>query len=809
MKLATRNFKGQIVRAFRVEAVPMGGGAEVKPADVHLILSLDRSGSMYGSMAQMRSTVEKLLTLEEFRSPRLRVSLISTSSKGDVTVHFQRVAIGDVMAAGSPFLQKIRSIQATCLTCLSQALVEAEKMVRDDEVTAISYHTDGFANDPSPSMEQRDIAAAVKKLGSHPNLFVNTIAYGGYCDYQLLAGIANALSGKCTQARGIGEVYDAMRSTILTLSGSMAPTVEVPKGAADSVLFVSRSANKVLGSTDSLSVRGLAAKDDKAAYRLYTMPVGDYDTSPEAEVAPEVALAYARTRLAAGDVNGAKYAMLAARNPDLLSHSRALVSSEVADFSVALEGAVFNPKPFTPTAQYGLPATGPSVLRVLQTLDKYHSGLRVNLDALTANYKRRGVRRIEGVRREDGSVETPTVRSEVVSKDPFVAVGGFDVNRNTASINMLVTRPIRLVTAATGEPVKVEGVSLAGLASFNNYTIVGDGSLTVPGLEVQVNDKATFTALSALGIGVTGEYQPGVVLRIDLSTLPLVDYDQRFEAVDRPTLDRLAGCLVVGKILSSVVKGTSTAYTKEQVDALKAVYLTTALNFSPPTTTEYADLQKALAVGQVDTRLSYKIDLGTPELTSMSKLRSGNEYLQRRFTVKSNGADVPKPTLDLLSSGAKLEWGVKKLTAATKLDTVDAISYPIYSALLGLGPIDPVVAALGAPLANEVLAALHAPTADAVVLATTEVRGKVDAVVEGIYDLIRPLAFYVGAAGLVPDELGAVSYTAEDFAKVYPDAKLSKDEKEEGTFHPLPNGTVLTVFVKGEYYSTGSAAVAA
>ena len=80
-KFALRNFKGTPTRYFRVEAEDLTAQATVevrKPS--HHILVLDRSGSMYGDIGDVKSTVEKLLTLSEFRDPTLKVSLISYSS---------------------------------------------------------------------------------------------------------------------------------------------------------------------------------------------------------------------------------------------------------------------------------------------------------------------------------------------------------------------------------------------------------------------------------------------------------------------------------------------------------------------------------------------------------------------------------------------------------------------------------------------------------------------------------------------------------------------------------------------------------
>jgi large subunit ribosomal protein L23 len=77
--------------------------------------------------------------------------------------------------------------------------------------------------------------------------------------------------------------------------------------------------------------------------------------------------------------------------------------------------------------------------------------------------------------------------------------------------------------------------------------------------------------------------------------------------------------------------------------------------------------------------------------------------------------------------------------------------------------------------------------------------------IEAIYNKIRPLVFYVGAAGMVPDTLGAKVQTPDEFVVSHPDAKLSKAEKEEGSFFTLPDQTVLTIYVKGEYFTTSPA----
>lgn len=232
----------------------------------------------------------------------------------------------------------------------------------------------------------------------------------------------------------------------------------------------------------------------------------------------------------------------------------------------------------------------------------------------------------------------------------------------------------------------------------------------------------------------------------------------------------LAQCSVRQKIYEGVLKGTSETLTDEQVAELKKVYLTPSLNFSPPTMNEFADMKLAMAQGKVDTRLSYKIEIGLPWLTSMSKLKSGNEYLQRRFEV--DGAETPS-LLHLRGDG---RWSEKALSSRVKLDKVDDLSFPIY---------------------QDTMTDLAGASEDYI----QDKRRAGQAAIDAIYSQLRPLVFYIGATGLVPDSLQATAMTGEQLMAKFPEAKLSKAEMAEGTFFVTPSGVVITVYVTSEPFA--------
>ncbi len=819
-RFALYNFAGKPTAWFGVEAVDLGSQAKatVKKEPSHHIIVADRSGSMYYDIPEMRTILEKLLTLSEFANPDLRVSLISTSSTGDLTTHFARVLVADIMKTGSPHLQAIRNLQATGATCLSQGLARAESLVDDGDVTCISFHSDGYANDRSPTDEKRLLQEISLKLKKHPKVFVNTIAYRDYCDFNLLSSIANQLSGTCIQAKGIKQVYEALHSATELLAGKVAPAIEIPLGNAAYTLFVSKSAKKVLGSAESMLVQGLAEGDDKTAYRLHPMTESEYDKSKIGIAEATPILAYARAMLSEGMFNRAKYAMVSSRIKSLIDdHARALTANEIAVFASSLEILIASDESglttMAKTAKYGIERKGPTVLDVLAALGKYPNTVSVDINALMKNYTRRGVKSIPGTRGADGKVTPPSVDTKNRDDSSWVEVRSFEFNNANATINMLTARPVDLIERTTKKVIpSVAGVKLDTLQEFRNYTIVGDGTLTVPSLSVRFSDKRAHRAVADLGLAaVFGEYSHATAHTISFERMPVIKYDFGLGDIPLKGVQTMIELTVLSKILAGVSKATAgeDRFSPDQIAKLKDHFITpSGLNFSPPSTVPYADLKEAINTGLVDTRLSYKVTIGTPECLQLGDLYSGNEYLDRRFTF-----DGGKPTLSMLMS--KGEWGDKKLTARTKLNSIDAIAHPIYEDVIfqSNGKVTKLLADIGVSVAereNFFSTLRRDPTADGdPVTVINNMRHSVDDAIEAVYEgIIRPLVFYIGSTGLLPDGLLVTVMSADQLVAKFPNLSPGKKEKE-GTFFVLPNNVIVGVYTEQAHFSTEAGAKAA
>ena len=232
------------------------------------------------------------------------------------------------------------------------------------------------------------------------------------------------------------------------------------------------------------------------------------------------------------------------------------------------------------------------------------------------------------------------------------------------------------------------------------------------------------------------------------------------------------------------------AWTAEQLEELRAHDLTAALWYSPPTTNPYTDLLAAVSAGDIDSRTTYSVTLGDARMVSTKALYSANEYLARRFSITVPGADpadcdkegfLKKPKFtDLRDGGSTIK--PKVLSARTKLNAIDDLMMPIF---------DRFLFGTGFAGVSQMSSAEDVSTALA----------QMEEEIEGLYaERIRPLAFYIGATGLIPEGWDVEVLDAEALATRFPGIDIEK-KQAEGTFLVHGN-TVVGVFPEVSYFST-------
>jgi Mg-chelatase subunit ChlD/molybdopterin biosynthesis enzyme MoaB len=782
----------------------------------HSIIIIDRSGSMYGYLEDLKDTLLKLLTLDEYGQYDLLVTLISYSSQGDCQVHFQRRPIQEIMKRDSRELKEIKKIHVTGLTCISQAVELASSLARDEELTAITLHSDGYANHPSANVEAKTLEKLCDEMKHRP-VFVNTIAYTDYSDFRLLSKVANSVSGSCLKAGNIKQVYDSLYATEKLLGSSVTPPLEVPlEKGYDYQVFVSHKGGRVNGAAGTLQVRGLKEDDDAVVYKFKKLTETEYHKLkdvPEVQTS-EAVLAFARTQLSEGAINTAKYALASTYDATLVErHGKALTNLQVAAMAQDLDTVMFQPGILQEheVLDHVPVNTRISVLELAHLLGQHRSDFTLNLEHLKSNYVRRGLRRVQGTRDDSGKLIEPTLKTEFTDKGDYAPVSSFDINRNTANLNMLIARSVQLVPRTGGKPIKeVAGIKLDKLSTFNNYTMIGDGELNVPTLKIRISSRELFDTLKKEGVlEVDGQpaakYDARTDYTLRLDTLPLVPPFEGAVPLDG-VFEDLAEIKVLSSILAAQLKEEAELYTPEQVEELKKHYLSKNLYINFPTTYEYTDLQQALAEGSVDTRVSYKIDVGNHHIINMGKLMSANKFLDRLYEViDRDGQKIDKPTFENFLDG-DVTVRHKQLSARTKITAVDEMMRRIFDDFFGLtsnGSVSGILKRVGVADLMKVLQEKHkgkkVSRAD-YVAALTDARRKLDAYSDNLFqEKVSPLVFYVGSTGVLPDEMDTKALTAEQLTAKYPDLALSKDE-QEGMFFEIGD-TILSVYAKNEYFS--------
>ena len=446
-----------------------------------------------------------------------------------------------------------------------------------------------------------------------------------------------------------------------------------------------------------------------------------------------------------------------------------------------------------------------SLLELIQILSAYRQNIILNLHKLKEDYYRTGIKRVRGVRDINGDLITPWLQTEDVYAGDFVQMGVFAINRNTATINMLIRRKVKLVKSEDNTHIiEVAGLLAHDLDNFNNYTIVKDGKVHVSALNIKISNKKVFDLLQAKGVIIADKFDFNSEYIIQLDTLPLVPVNIKFASIDG-LFTQLAEIKVVMSILSAYLRHQSDVFVSNQVEELKQHYLSKNLYLNFPKTQEYPDT--------IDSHISYKIEFGNQDILNLSKLYAANQFLARRYEVydKETGEIFPKPTLEM-GLNQNIAFRQKALSARMKLTKVDDLMKPIFYDFLGIninGKVGEILNKVGDHRLALLLYAQHAGKSvngEDLITAMTTAYQKLAAYVEQTYqENISPMVFYIGVTGLLPNKISAKAMTADELAAKYPHLQFSKHE-QAGTFFEVGN-TIISVYPQTEYYSKNSLAV--
>lgn len=472
-----------------------------------------------------------------------------------------------------------------------------------------------------------------------------------------------------------------------------------------------------------------------------------------------------------------------------------------------------------------------SLLELIKILEEHRNSIIINFKHLQENYQHQGIKRIKGVRDTKGHLIEPWLKTQYIDAGEYVDMGTFELNRNTATINMLIKRYCKLVAAEDKTPIiEVAGLLANDLYTFNNYTVVSDGEVNIRSLRVKISAKKTFDLLKAKGVILAEKFDFNSEYEILLDNLPLVAFDAHFNNVDGLFYE-LAQMKVLLSIIRAHLKQKSDVYIPDQLDELRKHYLSKNVYLNFPTTNEYTDINTALATGVIDTRVSYKIDIGSRDILNFGKLMSANQFLNRMYRAYvhvhevSRSRSVPQESevspeensqtgeafqkaLFEMTWEENISFRRKSPSARMKITAVDDLMAPIFDDFLGFennGIVSAILNKVGLNGADyKILEAKRngiSVNKEETVTAFTAANTKLSHHIDRVYrENISPLIFYIGSTGILPDQIDGKALSAIELAAKYPNLQFSEDEKN-GTFFEVGD-SIIGVYAKTEYYST-------
>lgn len=782
-----------------------------KKASHHIII-IDRSASMQNDIEVLKESLIKFFTLDNFFNSQLLFTLVSYSSWGDLICHFHRTSIQEILQQSFFYAKKIQKIRAATSTCISQAMQLASSLIQKEELTAITLLSDGYANDINAHLEAKAIEKTCQKIKTM-NVFVNTIAYSDDADFKTLAKIAHTVSGFCFKANDAREVYNILHHTSQLLENSSTLSIEEPlEQNYNYQVFVSSTASKLNGSSDSLKILGFRASDKGVFYKYQSLDKDLYQALTNVPISQtdESVFAFAKAKLIEGKLDTAKCALASTFNATLTKqHANALTNKQIAALAQDLDLTIFKSVlQVHDTGSYTENIQKFSILEIVSILNEYKNGIVINIKELEKNYPEPNQSANTGESESSGLIEYQ-------SNSDYAAVEAFEVSRNTATINLTIKKKVKLVVKKAmlvsddnnTQVAEISGVIGENLYNYNKYALVSDSKLSVESLKVHINSKKVFDLLKEKNViekdgTIVQQFDFRTEYTLRLDTLALVPIGIRYDNIGQ-VFNEIAQIQVLSNIVSSHLQEIADIHVPVQDVELNKLYFSPNLyvNFLQKPDNHILEQPK---FSKIDAPLSYRIDIGSKDILNISQLSSAHQFLNKMYEAYNwrTGEVLSEAFFDMSRSDS-IAFRHKKLLYLTK---VDELMKPIYDDLLAIEDNGIVASILSHACEYNLIHILQniwnnqAVDTQELVTALKTAKNRLEQYLERIYtNNISPLVFYTCSTGVLPDKVEAIAHTSKEIASKYTNLQFSEEEKD-GVFFEFGN-SIISLYAENKHCS--------
>lgn len=629
----------------------------------HHILLIDRRDLSSSARQELLLFTRKLLTIEEYRDPKTRVSVISFDRRG-IYHQLNNALVTEVLNQDllSIFLeQRLSDLVMRVAIKDEDPLTLAIRMVKEieseNEWSVITLHTKSFFEDEIPSV---DLARRLElsRVGKEHKISINCLYYHSVELPILLKKIALLGGGIALRASSLKLVYDKLFSSIEAQAqrSHLLPLRQLTKG--EGWLLINYTTQRILCGSDRDKIQGVSAEDHHLIYtfRSHTLSqkTTTFNSSEVSSLNESSTLIHRRALIALSyyyltverRLNLAKYALMESQDQELCTHHlRALTEDELLAMRDSLEGALlsqspqsvqkFIPKQVVRERSFGKNGTSNTlpVPQLLRLLVQYRDHIKISRDHLYENYRYIGLAEVKGVRNERGELSPPKYMDQ--PRDPQHDLGLHHVSLTRHGANLIMTTSERVkLHNNRGELInEVEGVSLENLSILRSFAIIADGQLNVPTLKLKIKHRLLFNDLKARGL-IFGRYRPLQWIEIALHRLPLAE----------PPKINLQGNLLIKEIvklkfISSYLKGYlgmfSTRYTAQQLKALHAHGISSELIFNHPMNSAHPHLSEAQEAGKLGKSNRIRIELGSDHLGLVSRTPNALTLIKSCYRIET------------------------------------------------------------------------------------------------------------------------------------------------------------------------------
>ena len=772
----------------------------------HLIL-VDRSCSMTPVLQELKRLLIKLLTLEEYRDDQSLVSVISYAGRGDLTLHCSRISLQSLMIDPQEVLSSIQTMTSSKGTCISEALSKALTLIRDDELSLISLHSDGYSLSTEHFDERSSLLALVSSTVGRP-IRINTIAHSERSDFTLLSEVAELGGGVCIAALDLRAVYDALFNTSQSMIKGVTRPLVIQAKPRERWVLVCPPLNLVVMGEGEDRLLDLDFTGEASLYLFQFMDRESFEQSQLPELglgtlkSQQTLLALSRSLISQRKLTWAKYALLMTRDQALIQkHLRALSVSSLKAFSLELEQRLLKPTMSEKRGHYLFNKQYlPSIIEVANLLRVHASSIWIDQCKLHQAYHPVTLKHISGTRDHHGQWTACHLTTRACDREGLVPLHDVEINQKMAAVRLTLSEQVQLYTPEGELLNEVAGIQLDDLRQMRSYCMISDGDLRIDLLWMKTSNRSLFNQLKDWGL-VEGDFAPDRVFKLTWGHLPFISLEQ-------PSLELtgLFNVLAKGRLLKSflnaVIGDRSPQFTPDQVSALRENYISPSLRVNLPRCLAYPDLSQAILEGQVDHRTSYEIDLGNYTFPSLDLLPSASSLFKTTYRLVRGDTELQSPSLSQLGEGDVRSRKRLKTTPARTL------LRPLMDELLGVdqtGELKEILKTLGVP--PSLVKKMMNISRDQSWMSKKSLRSieeARDCIRSGLRSLYRerlaPFVFYLSATGMLPDECDAQALLPEETRQLYPQFRLGKRDRS-GLVFDLGEGLLITVRPIENYYT--------